>query len=74
MWFARDDRVDPVLLHGYERVLLLDVEQFVTFEIAVKEEHGRVKPLIADFEAEQADCFGVVFVTVDELEADDEVE
>jgi hypothetical protein len=71
---AAHDVVDPVLLEGDERVLVLDVQQLVPLEVAVEEEDRGVQPLLADLEPEHADRLGVVLVPVHELEADEVVE
>jgi hypothetical protein len=71
---ARDDVVDPVLFHGHEHVLLLDVQEFVALQIAVEKEDGRVQPGVPDLDTEDAHGLRVVLVALHQLKADEEVE
>ena len=66
--------VDPVLLERHERVLALEVEQFVALELAVQEEDRCVHPLVADLEAPHADGVRIVLALFQELKADQVVE
>ena len=67
------DVVQPVLFERHEHVLLFQVEQLVSFEVAVEKEHRRIGPHVADLEPENTNRLGVVVVTINKLEAHHEV-
>ena len=61
------NEVNPVLLAGNKEVGGADIQQIVTLEIAVDEEHRRVHPLVTDFEPKGAGGAGVLVVLLDHL-------